>query len=492
MTARAARALRAGLAIGVLLACLPGATAAAPPPPNTVSRWDEIAQNTVVSSGAFQNEGLVYMAYVSAAVYDAATSIQGRYEPYGHRIRAPRGASTDAAVIEAASRTLVYYFPAPRAASAPDLDALHSEALAEIPSGRAKDDGIAVGAAAAAEIIALRADDGRVTPIGSSSPFSPVLGPGVWRRTPPAFAPPQTPGVGAMRPFLLRSPGQFPPGPPPALPSRAWVRGVGQVRAYGGVTASARSAEQTDIARFWSTNVIAQYNQALRELAAARGLGLLETARLMAMVNVVGADAQIAVMDAKYHYAFWRPVTAIDPGAVSSLDGGPAPGYEDRNPATVEQNGWRPLLTTPNHPEYPAAHGSLTSSMVEVFSEFLGPGRFDLTLSSTVVPSMPTRHFNSGHELRREIVDARLWGGLHYRFSTRAGVRLGRDVARYDLAHAFRPAGSCRTRTSPGIRRRLGTRVSCLASSQDVVEAAASPVGRPSGRGLRFGGWVPH
>ena len=442
MTARAARALRAGLAIGVLLACVPGAAAAAPAPPNTVSRWDEIAQNTVVSSGAFQNEGLVYMAYVSAAVYDAATSIQGGYEPYGHRIPPPRGASTDAAVIEAAYRTLVNYFPAPRATSAPDLDALHSEALAEIPSGPAKDDGIAVGAAAAAQVIALRAHDGRVTPIGSSSPFSPVPGPGAWRRTPPAFASPQTPWVGAMRPFLLRSPGQFLPGPPAALHSRAWVRGVAEVKAYGGATGSARTAEQTDVARFWSTNVIVQYNQALRELAAARGLGLLETARLMAMVNVVGADAQIAVMNAKYHYGFWRPVTAIDPGAVSALDG-PVPGHEDGNPATVEERGWRPLLTTPNHPEYPAAHGSLTSAMVEVFSEFLDRDRFDLTLTSTVVPSMPTRHFNSGHELRREIVDARLWGGLHYRFSTRAGVRLGRDVARYDLAHAFRPAGGC-------------------------------------------------
>jgi hypothetical protein len=481
MTARAARALRAGLAIGVLLACVPCAAAAAPPPPNTVSRWDEIAQNTVVSSGAFQNEGLVYMAYVSAAVYDAATSIQGGYEPYGHRIPAPRGASKDAAVIEAAYRTLVNYFPAPRATSAPDLDALHSEALAEIPSGPAKDDGIAVGAAAAAQVIALRAHDGRVTPIGSSSAFSPVPGPGAWRRTPPAFAPPQTPWVGAMRPFLLRSPGQFLPGRPAVLYSRAWVRGVAEVRAYGGATGSARSAEQTDIARFWSTNVIVQYNQALRELAAARGLSLLETARLMAMVNVVGADAQIAVMNAKYHYGYWRPVTAIDPGAVSALDGGPVPGHDDGNPATVEEGGWRPLLTTPNHPEYPAAHGSLTSAMVEVFSEFLGRGRFDLTLSSTVVPSMPTRHFSSGHELRREIVDARLWGGLHYRFSTRAGVRLGRDVARYDLAHAFRPARSCRTRTDPGIPR----------SSNDVVEAAASPVGRASGRGPTIRRWVP-
>lgn len=439
-----ARALRVVLVIGALIAFAPAIAKAAALGDNTVARWDEIAQNTVVASGAFQNEGLVYMAYVSAAVYDAATSIEGGYEPYGSRIAAPEGASTDAAVVEAAYRTLAAYFPSPRPAAAPDLEALHAQALAALPEGQAKNDGIAVGAAAANQIISLRAGDGRLTPIGTSSPFSPTPGPAVWRRTPPAFAPPQTPWVGAVRPFVLQSGDQFLPAPPPPLSSRAWARAFAEIKAYGGATSSARTSEQTDIARFWSTNVIAQYNQALRDLAAGRGLSLLETARLMAVVNIVGADTQISVMNAKYRYAFWRPVTAIDPAAVSAGDGGPVPGFSDGNRSTVEEPGWRPLLTTPNHPEYPAAHGSLTSAMAEVFSEFLGTHRIELTVTGTTVPTMSTRYFEHARDLRKEIVDARLWGGLHYRFSSMAGVALGRHVARYDLDHAFGPAHKCR------------------------------------------------
>jgi hypothetical protein len=434
-----ARTLRVVLVIGALFACAPVGAAAATPQGNAVAHWDEIAQNTVVSSGAFQNEGLVYMAYVSAAVYDAATSIEGGYEPYGQPIAASRGASTDAAVIEAAYRTLVNYFPA----AGPDLDALHAQALVAIPEGRAKTDGIAVGATAANQVIGLRADDGRLTPIATSSPFSPAPGAGVWRRTPPAFAPPQTPWVGTVRPFVLDSGDQFLPAPPPPLSSRAWAMAFAEVKAYGGLASSLRTPEQTDIARFWSTNVIAQYNQALRDVAAGRGLSLLETARLMAMVNIVGADAQISVMNAKYRYGFWRPVTAIDPTAVTASDGGPVPGFTDGNRWTIEEIGWRSLLTTPNHPEYPAAHGSLTSAMAEVFSQFLGTQRIELTLTSTV-PTMPTRHFERARDLRREIVEARLWGGLHYRFSSMAGLALGQEVARYDLDHAFGPVRRCR------------------------------------------------
>jgi hypothetical protein len=189
--------------------------------------------------------------------------------------------------------------------------------------------------------------------------------------------------------------------------------------------------------------VIRQYNGLLRELAATRGLGLLETARLAAMVNLVGADAQIAVMDAKYHYLFWRPVTAIDPQAVTADGFGPVPGFDDGNGATAEQTGWRPLLITPNHPEYPAAHGSITSAMAEVFEDFLGWRRFAVDIHG-FDPAGPAgnlnavRHFDRPSELRSEIVDARQWAGLHYRFSGDAGVDLGRDVAAYDLDHAFR------------------------------------------------------
>jgi hypothetical protein len=172
-------------------------------------------------------------------------------------------------------------------------------------------------------------------------------------------------------------------------------------------------------------------------------LNVLESARLQAMVNIVGADAQIAVMNAKYHFLFWRPVTAIDATAVTVDTYGPVPGYTDGNDATREVQGWRSLAgNTPNHPEYPAAHGSITSAMAEVFSEYLGTRRFHLAVRgfNPATGAMDAvRTFGTPAALRKEIVDARVWAGFHYRFSGVAGVVLGRQVAKYDLRSAFRP-----------------------------------------------------
>lgn len=415
--------------------------AAALPPGNTVAQWNKIAEDTVVGSGAFQPEGFIYMAYVSAAVYDALVAIEGCFEPYGPAITAPTGASTHAAVVEAAYRTLVGYFPS----QAGNLGALYAEALASIPDGTAKSDGQAVGLAAAANITNVRGGDGRVTPIGVTSSF-PTLqpGPGVWRLTPP-FAAPQTPWVANLRPFVLRSPGQFLPEPPPSLQSDEWVEAFTQIKAYGAATGSVRTDEQSRVARFYSANVVRQYNRLGRDIAGASS-NLLETARLAAMINLVGADALMSTMHAKYRYLFWRPVTAVDPSAVTADAFGPVPGYDDGNAATVEQAGWRPLLTTPNHPEYPAAHGAITSAMAEVFSTFLDTNQIDLDLHG-FDPTGPAgnlnavRHFEMPNDLRHEIIDARLWAGLHYNFSSVAGVVLGRKVAKYDLRHAFQPVG---------------------------------------------------
>ena len=287
-----------------------------------------------------------------------------------------------------------------------------------------------------------------MTPIGVTSSF-PTLppSPGVWRLTPP-FQPPQTPWVGNVRRFILQSVDQFLPDPPPSLQSPEWVEAFNEVKAYGPATGSARTDEQTAIAKFWSANVIRQYNRAGRDVVDARGLDLLETARLAAMINLVGADAQMSNLHAKYHYLFWRPVTAIngslDPTAVTNDGFGPVPGYNDGNPATIEQAGWRPLLTTPNHPEYPSAHGTLTSAMAEVFRTLLGTNQIDLDIHG-FDPAGPAgnlnavRHFDTTNDLRREIINARLWAGLHYRLSTVAGIVLGRQVANFDLRHAFQP-----------------------------------------------------
>jgi hypothetical protein len=395
------------------------------PPGNTAQQWDKIAEDTVVGSGAFQNEGLIYMAYVSNAMYRAVAP--------GER----RGQSSNAALIEAAYTTLSHYFPT----QAATLDALHSEALAAIPDDQSKVVGMRYGALAAVKEIAERDGDGLVTPITSTSSFPTLApGPGVWRLTPPAYLAPQTPWVASVRPFVLSSADQFLPAPPPSLSSQQWVMAFNELKTDGAST-NPNTAETT-VAKFWTANVIRQYNRLARDVATSKSLDLVDTARLIAMVNTVGADAQISVMYAKYHYLFWRPVTAIDPTSVTADGFGPTPGYSDGNAATTEQVGWRPLITTPNHPEYPAAHGSLTGSESQVFSQFLGTDAIDVDVHG-FDPAGPAgnlnavRHFATADDLRAEIVHARVWGGMHYRFSGQAGVKLGREVAEYDLAHAF-------------------------------------------------------
>jgi hypothetical protein len=434
--------------IALMLVALAAPGSATLPPGNTGQQWNKIAEDTVVGSGAFQAEGLIYMSYTSAAVYDAAVAIDGDFEPYGPLITAPPGASVDCAVVEAAYRTLRYYFEEFPVLVA-NLDAYYAEALSNLGGCTADGGaGTGVGLAAATNIIALRMGDGRMTPIGVTSSF-PTLppGPGVWRLTPP-FAPPQTPWVGNVRRFILQSVDQFLPDPPPSLQSSEWVEAFNEVKAYGPATGSLRSDEQTFIAKFWSANVIRQYNRVGRDVVDARGLGLLETARLAAMINLVGADALMSNLHAKYHYLFWRPVTAIngslDATAVTNDGFGPVPGYDDGNPATVEQAGWRPLLATPNHPEYPSAHCEITSAMAEVFRTFLGTNHIDLDIHG-FDPAGPAgnlnavRHFDMPNDLRQEVINARIWAGLHYHFSCVAGTVLGRNVAKFDLRRAFQP-----------------------------------------------------
>jgi hypothetical protein len=392
------------------------------PPGNTAQQWDKIAEDTAVGSGAFQNESLIYMAYVTNAMYRSISP--------GER----KGQDADAALIEAAYTTLSHYFPAQGAT----LDELHNEALAAIPDSQAKVVGMRYGALTAAKEIAERDGDGLQVPIASTSSF-PTLspGPGVWRLTPAAYLAPQTPWVANVRPFILNSADQFLPAPPPSLSSAEWVNAFNELKVHGSSTNP--NATETNTAKFWTANVVRQYNGLARDVATAKGLDDVQSARLFAMVNTVGVDAQISCMYAKYHYLFWRPVTAIDPSSVTNDGFGPMPGYDDGNAATVEQPGWRPLITTPNHPEYPAAHGSITGAESIVFSTVLGTDAINLDVHG-FDPAGPAgnlnavRHFATAGDLRAEIVNARVWGGMHYRFSGEAGVKLGMDVAQYDLA----------------------------------------------------------
>ena len=434
----------AAVAAAMLIAAAAPGTArtasVALPPGNTVEQWNKIAEDTIVGSGAFQIEGFIYMAYESTAVYDAMASLQNGYKPLLPGFKTWKQASPDAAVVEAAYRTLVHYFPTATAT----LDPLYSAALAAIPDGPNKLAGQRIGWVAADQVIRTRTGDGLVTPIGSTATFPALTpGPGVWRLTPSAYAAPQTPWAAKVQPFVLKDAAQFLPGPPPSLSSSDWATAFNELKTYGSATSTARTADETAIAKFWSANVVRQYNRIARDVIDARGLDLAQSARLAAMVNVVAADAGISVMYAKYHYLFWRPVTAIDPTSVSADGFGPTPGFDDGNAATVEQPGWRPLLTTPNHPEYPAAHGAVTGAMADVLGSVLG-NVFNLDIHGFDANGAAgnldaVQHFNTADDLRTQIVNARVWAGLHYRFSGLAGVALGTNVADYDLKHAFQP-----------------------------------------------------
>ena len=394
------------------------------PAGNAAQQWDRIAQEAVLAKVPFQLEGFIYMAYVNGAVYDAVTSIEDGYEPLNGRVPAGPGASANAAIAAAAHDTLVYYL------GPSDLLDCYLSASDTQPSGAA------VGQAAAQNMIAARTNDGRLTPFGTTSGTVPPAAPGVWQPTPAAFASPQTPWVGDVAPFVDFQQRQFLPPPPPPLSSRQWADDYNEIKLWGRATGSPRTPEESDIARFWTTNTVRQYNTAFRDVATQHVLNLLETTRLIAEGSIVAADTGIACMQAKYTYWFWRPVTAINPEARPTAVG------DDGNPRTEEEAGWLPLVATPNHPEYPGAHGCVTSAIAEVFSDFLGTDDIDLTLTSSVVSPIfgSTRHFATADELRNEIVYARLWGGLHYRNSTEEGIKLGRKVAHFDLTHAFAPS----------------------------------------------------
>jgi hypothetical protein len=411
-------------ATALVLGASPG-RAVALPPGNAAQQWDKIAEDTVVGGGALQPEAFIYLGYVSKAMDRAVNP--------GQR----NGQNADAAVAQAAYDVLVPYFPGQEAS----LSALHDAALSAVPDGAAKRNGVMYGDLAAAKVLRERADDGLMTPIATTSPYTPLApGPGVWRRTPPAFAPAQTPWMANVRPFILDSADHFTPAPPPSLQSQEWVDAFKEVKSLGAANSATRTPDQTATAQFYAANVPRQFNLLARTIATNENLDVPQTARLVAMINEVGADALISMMHAKYRFQFWRPITAIDPAAVTNDGLGPVPGFDDGNPLTVEQQGWTPLLATPNHPEYPSAHCTITSAIGEVVARFLGTDAIDIDLVGNANFSA-TRHFATVQDLRTEVANARVWAGLHYRFSTAAGVQLGKAVADYDLDHAFNTGG---------------------------------------------------
>ena len=303
---------------------------------NAVASWHAVVEPTVAGSGRKNAVALPYYAYVDVAMYDAVTAIDRRSQPFAVRVDAPRAASQDAAAASAAHDVLVHYFPS----QATTLDAALANSLASIADGQSKTDGIQVGQAVAAQWLALRSGDGLEAPLT----YTPGHGPGIWEPVPTYPAPPQnTPPapVGVwltqFKPFALASADQFLVDipPPPPLKSTAWAINFNLTKTYGEQNSTVRTAAQTEIGRFWTDDAAAQYSRAFRALVASRGLSTAAAARLAAMYSVAAADAVTACMNAKYHFAFWRPYTAIHDADT------------DGNPDTIADPNWVPLAVTP-------------------------------------------------------------------------------------------------------------------------------------------------
>lgn len=398
---------------------------------NPVIDWNAIAVTTALNgnqtiSPASSDPGgmSLYLAYTHLAIYDAVNAIDHRFQPYGAEIPAPAGASVDAAVISAAYNTLLFYFPDQSAS----LTAQYVAALAVIPNSQAKDDGVQVGKAAANSISAMRAGDGRGANVPYTFPAVPTAG--VWIPTPPAHLLPRTPWVSEMVPFTMSSASQFFPEPPPALTGTDWADDYNQVKILGAVNSTVRTPQQTEIGLFWTEHTSRQYSRALRALAVGRALNTSDTARLFAMVWTAVADSFIGCWNAKYNYNFWRPVTAIQNGSI------------DGNPATVADPTWMPLGTTPNHPEYPSAHGCLTGALSGILKGYFGTPNVNFTVSSTVFSPPHVHTFNSTKDLEQEVEDARIYAGFHYHHSMVQGLGLGQHVAQQVLVNFFQPVAS--------------------------------------------------
>ena len=373
----------------------------------------------------YQTEGLLYMSYVQAAVYDAATKIGHRYAPY-HQFSAGAGnASIEAAVIAAAYNTLVSYLGDPNGT----LAAKYAASIAALPDDQTTRRGIAVGQAAASDIEALRASDGRdaPTPVYGAGPLAP--GQWVWA-PPPSLQVAQTPWMATMQPFMLDSTSQFRAPPPPALSSPEYAADLNETELYGSKTSAVRTADQTAIAYFWNANAINQLNQTLQNVAAQHDMDLLDTTRLLAAGNMVSTDAGMACFDSKYHYQLWRPVTAI---RNADIDG---------NPATTADPNWTPLVTTPNHPEYPSQHGCITSALAQVLANAVGTTDIDATIPGATdggTTLTTTQNFATVDDLMTQLVNARVWIGFHYRNSVVRGENLGTSVASWELLRYFLP-----------------------------------------------------
>ncbi len=383
---------------------------------DVVLDWNVIAVNTAIANGQNPFAQARFAAIAQLAVFEAVNAIMGDYRPYLGTVVAPPGASADAAAIQAAYRVLNTYFPA----SALALDAERANSLALVPDGQAKNDGIVTGDAAALAMIALRANDGS-SPAQTKIPGPPV--PGEWQAT-PSCPSPNGIAVGVffqwqyVTPFGIPSASNFLLDPPPALTTERYAKAYNEVMTVGSFDSTERPQDRADVVLFYAvSSPTLVFNQAARQVAQEQGRSLSENARALALVNMAISDSLVASFLNKYHYNFWRPETAIHAG---DADGN---SKTDPNPSFV------PFITTPCFPSYPSNHGSGSGGGAEILRRVYGEAGHTITLTNPTVPNIVLQ-YTSFKQITDDISDARIYGGIHFRFDQVAGARLGRAVGR--------------------------------------------------------------
>lgn len=400
---------------GLVAGALPSALAGPQSSPQVVSAWYATARTAPATPVQLSR----VLAMVHAAMHDAVNGADPRYETYASELTAP-AAHPEAAAAAAAHRVLVGLFPANQAS----WDAALATSLATIPDGPPKVAGVQLGAAVGQVILDLRADDGW----NGVDPFNPSPVPGVWRPTPPAFAPMAEPQFRNVRPFAILSRDQFPVGRPPRLDSHAYRRAFDEVKSVGRDTSSTRTADQTHIAHFWFEPPYDTWSRIAGIVSADRGYDLHQTARLYALVNMVVCDGLVAGWYWKRQHAFWRPITAI---READTDG---------NPDTTADPAWNSLRVTPAHPDHPSTHSITGGAAAEVVRRFTGSDHHPFCMTTlTAVPAGSTRCVETFSQAQDENINSRVYAGIHFRTAIEAGDHLGRRIGRFAFKHVLRP-----------------------------------------------------
>jgi hypothetical protein len=417
-----------------LLACAATAAVLAAPTvaqADVLNDWNVIAQSQTILLRPTAHGQTRGIAMVQGAVYDAVNALHPHYQQYVLDLAAlharPFG-SRKAAIATAAHHVLVEIVAPAQVAG---LDSAYAATMAPIPNGPGRDEGVRVGAAAAASMLDAREKDGFL------APFNFVIGPdpGDWRPLVPTALDPDA-WVGDLVPFLIESPSQFRSKGPNALRSASYAKEFAEVKKLGALNSSTRTADQTTAAIFWQFAPVALWNRLARDLSAEHDIAVADEARLLAMINLAAADGAIACWNDKYYWHFWRPRAAIREAGT------------DGNPATVPDPTWEPLfhpstpttpaLITPPFPDHPSGHGCVSGAVLQTFRQFFGTNKVAFDVHSGRFPGHP-RHFGRFTRALNEIIDARVWGGIHFRTADVQGAVIGKKVARYLRRNYFQP-----------------------------------------------------